>query len=66
MSNYEIRLHRPDGSLSIVMKVAAVGDTDAKNQALIMLHNGISNAHIWRDDNLVGSVYAPIGLAKSA
>jgi signal transduction histidine kinase len=59
MSDYEIRLHRTGGALSIVMKVMAVGDDDAKRQALTMLHGGISNAHIWRDDSLVVSVDAP-------
>jgi hypothetical protein len=58
MSVYEIRLHRPDGTLSVVMKVMATGDADAKTQALIMLAGGISNAHIWHDDDFIGSIYA--------
>jgi hypothetical protein len=55
---YEIRLHRPDGALCIVMKVMAVGDTHAKCHALTMLRGGISSAHIWRDDDLINSIYA--------
>ncbi len=66
MSNYEIRLHRLDGTLSIVMKVTAVGDADARNQARTMLTADIPSAQIWRDDSLIGSVHAPLELAKSA
>jgi hypothetical protein len=53
---YEIHLQRPGGALAIVMKVMCVGDADAKNQAIAMLYGSISNAHIWRDDVLIGSV----------
>lgn len=56
MSVYEIRLHRPDGALSIVMKAMATGDIDAKSQALAMLCGGICSAQIWRDDNLIDTV----------
>jgi hypothetical protein len=56
-SDYEIRLARPDGSTSIVMKVTAVSDLDAKSQATAMLTETISNAHIWRDGRHVESVY---------
>ncbi len=57
-SDYEIRLHRADGTLSIVMLVSAVGDLDARSQAADMLKGEMSNAHIWRDGKLVDSVYA--------
>lgn len=56
--DYEIRLHRADGTLSIVMLVSAVGDLDAKAQARDMLKDGLANAHIWRDGQLVDSLYA--------
>lgn len=59
MSDYEVRLHRPDGALSIVMKVKAVGETDAERQALTMLCGEITNARIWCDGNLIASLYAP-------
>ena len=66
MSDYQIRLHKLDGALSIIMMVSAIGDTDAKNQALLMLKNGLSNAYIWREKKLVASIDAPLDLAKSA
>jgi hypothetical protein len=56
---YEIRLHKPDGALAIVMKVMAAGDSHAKCHALTMLRGGISSAHIWCDDDLINSIYAP-------
>jgi hypothetical protein len=57
-TDYEIRLHHADGTLSIVMITAAVSDADAAGQARIMLRDGLANAHIWRDGKLVDSIYA--------
>jgi hypothetical protein len=59
ISVYEIRLHRSDGALSIVMKMMAAGEAGAKHQALNMLVGGISDAHIWCGDDLIASIYAP-------
>ena len=57
-TDYEIRLHHADGTLSIVMMTAAVSDADASAQAKLMLKDGLANAHIWRDGKLVDSVYS--------
>ena len=57
-TEYEIRLHHADGRLAIVMVTGAASDRDAKMQALEMLLNGITNAHILRDGELVDTVYA--------
>lgn len=56
--DYEIRLHHADGSLSILMLTAAASDSEAKRRARAMLSHGLTNAHIWRDGELVDSVYA--------
>ena len=56
-SDYEIRLHRSDGTLSIVMLISAANDQDARGQAAAMVRSEIANAHIWRDGQLVDSVY---------
>lgn len=56
--DYEIRLHRIDGTLSVVMWISAAGDGDARRQAQEMLREGLSNAHIWRDGKLMDSLYA--------
>jgi hypothetical protein len=55
--DYEIRLHYADGTLSVVMIASAVSDRDAAAQARFMLRDGLANAHIWRDGELVDSVY---------
>jgi hypothetical protein len=57
-TDYEIRLHHADGTLSLVMMTAAISDADAKAQAIRLLKEGLANAHIWRDGKLVDSVYA--------
>jgi len=56
-TDYEVRLHRADGHLSIVMVILATSDRDAKNQAQSMLRDSIVNAHVWRDGRLVDSLY---------
>ena len=55
--DYEVRFHRADGSLSLVMILPALSDRDAKRQAEKMLSAGLTNAHIWNDGELVDSIY---------
>jgi len=56
--DYEIRFHRADGKLSLVMFVPALSDADAEHQAKKMLLAGLSNAHIWDEEGrLVHSLY---------
>jgi hypothetical protein len=46
MSEYEIRLFKRDGSLSIIMVVMANGPSDARDQAWAMLTDDIVKAEI--------------------
>jgi hypothetical protein len=55
--HYEIRFHRQDGRLSLVMLVPAASEADAKAQARRMLMGDLANANIWRAGTLVDSVY---------
>jgi hypothetical protein len=55
-TDYEIRLHHADGTLSLVMITSAASDADAKAQALKKLKEGLANAHIWRERTLVDSI----------
>jgi hypothetical protein len=55
--HYEIRFHRQDGRLSLVMLVPAANEADAKDQARRMLMGDLANANIWRAGTLVDSVY---------
>lgn len=59
MSTYEVRLFKSDGTLSIIMEISAIGDVDAKMQAIDMLDEGITRAEIWRDLEMVGTVTIP-------
>ena len=54
---YEIQLFKSDGSLSIIMTVAAIGPHDAKIQATKMLQAGIDYAIIWQGLVEVGTVH---------
>src|SRR5665213_3636717 len=58
MPEYEIRLHKIDDALSIVMFTFAFSDRDAKAQAEMMLHDNMAYAHIWRDEAQIGSASA--------
>ena len=44
--DYEIRLHRNDGKLSLVAIIPAVGDEDAKRLARKLLQADLTNAYI--------------------
>jgi len=46
MPEYEIRLHKADGTLSIVMKTHARDDSDAKAKATDMIKGDIIYARI--------------------
>jgi hypothetical protein len=55
MPEYEIRLHKADGTLSVMMFTFAFSDAEAAAQARLMLRGNIVLAHVWRDDHQVGS-----------
>lgn len=57
-ADYEIHFHRADGTLAIVIRIAAADVAGARAQAQGMLRDGLSTAHIWRDGAVVDSVYA--------
>jgi len=59
MSDYEIRLFKADGTLSIVMIVVAINSENAAQQAFPMLEDGIVKAEIWSGLDLV-EVVVPI------
>jgi hypothetical protein len=58
---YEIRLYKDDGALSMVMSLAARSDIEAELEAHRMVRGAIVLAHIWRDEKLVGSVLQMTG-----
>jgi hypothetical protein len=57
---YELRLHRADETLSIVMKIQANGNGDARFQARYLLDGDIRRVGIWRDDVCVESLTRPL------
>jgi hypothetical protein len=56
-SSFEIRLHKTDNTLSIVMTVNAHGPYDAKLQAEKMLKDDIAYAVIWHGLTEVDTVH---------
>ena len=68
MQDYEIRLYRADGTLSIVMITTAASDTVAKEQAGLLLRHDMMDAQIWCGSKLTASVHADghIGSKKTA
>jgi len=56
MREYEMRLHRPDGALSVVMKTIAIDDHDAKRLAYQFLIGDIARAYIFSGDKDLGAV----------
>jgi hypothetical protein len=59
MTDYEIRLLKADGTLSIIMAITALGDVDAKVQAIAMLKDGITRAELWRGTDMIGIITLP-------
>lgn len=56
-TDYEIRLHRLNGNLSIVMLVTALSASEARRQAEEMLQSPLANAHILHDGHVIDSIY---------
>jgi len=56
MREYEMRLHRLNGVLSVVMKTIAIDDNDAKRLAHQFLIGDIVRASIFSDDKDLGAV----------
>lgn len=55
--DYEIRLHRADGKLSLIAMVVAANAEDAEHQASDLLKGYLTNAYIWRDGVFVQTLY---------
>jgi len=58
---FEVRLLKPDGTTSIVMKVSAGSPTEAKAQVRKMLEDEFLSATLWFDGALVDTVYGKPG-----
>jgi hypothetical protein len=56
MQEYELRLHKADGVLSIVMKAIELTDSDAKLSAAQMLVGDIEFIHLFNADQKIGTV----------
>ena len=57
MADYEIRLYKTDGSLSIILVIVAIGALDARAQAFAMMKDGIVSAEIWTGLTLVEVIH---------
>ena len=58
---YQIRLYRDDGSLSMVMLFMASRDSIAEHEAERMLNGELTSAHIWNGDKLVRTLHSVNG-----
>jgi hypothetical protein len=56
MREYDMRLHRQNGVLSVVMKTVAIDDNDARRAASQFLIGDIVSASIFNDEKDVGVV----------
>ena len=53
---YQIRLHKDDGEVSIIMKVHAYTDEGAKREACHMMNDRVVRADVYREHEFVGEV----------
>ena len=56
MTEYEVRLYRADGTLSIISRIAADSNGAAEAKALGLLKGNIERAEVWRDGVRISSV----------
>ena len=59
---YEFRLFKPDGALSLILKLYLTDDADAKAMAASFFEDGFATVHIWRNDTVILSVSAPASI----
>ena len=57
VKDFEISLHKADGTVSIVMNIIALGTPDAKLQASLLLNDEIAYAVIWQGVVEVATVH---------
>ena len=50
MKDFEVRLYRADGALTIIMLTAANGLCEAEAAALDLLRGDIARGEIWQDE----------------
>ncbi|HTT99459.1 MAG TPA: hypothetical protein VMF58_15535 [Rhizomicrobium sp.] len=65
MREYEMRLHRPNGVLSVVMKTLAIDDNDARRAASQYLIGDIAWARIFSDEEAVGVVQRILSVVQN-
>lgn len=53
---YQIRLHKDDGEVSIIMKVRAHTDEGAKREGSHMIDDRVVRADVYREHEFVGEV----------
>jgi hypothetical protein len=56
ISEYQIRAFRDDGDLSLVMLTPALGDDDARSQALLLVAPRTPTVEIWQGGLLVDTL----------
>jgi len=56
ISEYQIRAFRDDGDLSLVMLTPALGDDDARSQALLLVVPRTPTVEIWQGGLLVDTL----------
>jgi hypothetical protein len=57
ITGFEIRLHKADGTVSIIMSVCVFGVFDAEQQAAKMLNDDMAYAVVWQGDIEVGTAH---------
>ncbi len=57
VNDFEVRLYKADGKLSIVMAIVGMGPQDAKSQAARMLKDEITYAIIWQGLTEIATVH---------
>ena len=58
MPDYEIRLYRADGTLSIIMKTFAGGPIEIQATASAMLKGDVVRAEVWNDHRYIEALEA--------
>jgi len=59
MIDYQIRLYKIGGALSVIIPVVAIDLADARLQAFAMFKEGMVEAEIWTNLNLLDTVAFP-------
>jgi len=63
--DFQLRLYRADGRLSVVLNIEATGERDARLQALHLVQGDIARAEVFANKGLV-NVYRRVALDQIA